>query len=420
MTTTEKHAQYILPTYGRLPLTPARAQGTELWGEDGKRYLDFCTGIAVCSIGHCHPRLTQAIQKQAETLMHCSNLYHIPAQADLAEIIVEDFVKIPGKVFFGNSGAEANDGLIKLARRFGHHKRAADGSARTDIITFGMSFHGRTLGGLSATGQASIQEGFSPILPGFSYANFNDIESVKSLITEHTCAILLEPVQGEGGVIVADPSFLTELKNLCQEHDLLLMFDEVQVGFGRLGTEMGWRAIAPDVEPDAISWAKGLGGGFPIGAFWASDRSTDSNNTPLSTLLGSKSHGSTYGGNPLGCAAAHAVLSEIKESDLCDNAQRQETRIRETIMSWNSPAIEEVRGKGLLLGIGLNADAFTAIKEGLTPALHLMLKLTNLGLLTVAAGPSTLRLLPPLNVSAEEIDEALEILKNALASTEQG
>lgn len=413
MTTSEKFQQYVLPTYGRIPIVPAKASGTTLWDDTGKEYLDFCTGIAVCSIGHCHPRLTKAIQEQAATLMHCSNLYLIPQQAELARIIVEDYVKIPGKIFFSNSGAEANDGLIKLARKFGHQNPAPDGNPRTEIITLSMSFHGRTLGAMSATGQASIQAGFSPILSGFHYATLNDIESVIAKISDHTCAILLEPIQGEGGVNPATAEFLTQLKTLCNKHDLLLMFDEVQVGFGRLGNDMAWRAIVDNLEPDAISWAKGLGGGFPIGAFWVNDRTINTEKFALSSVLGNKSHGSTYGGNPLACVAAIAVLTEIKKSNLAANATHQEQRIRQTITSWNSPKISEIRGKGLLLGIALNPTAFN-LAEGKTPALELMLKLGDAGLLTVAAGPETLRLLPPLNVSDEEVDQALAIIHQVL------
>jgi len=413
MNISDKFLQYVLPTYGRIPIVPTKASGTKLWDENGKEYLDFCTGIAVCSIGHCHPRLVKAIQNQAETLMHCSNLYLIPNQAELARMIVEDYVKIPGKIFFSNSGAEANDGLIKLARKFGHHNPAANGKPRTEIITLDMSFHGRTLGAMSATGQASIQAGFSPILQGFHYAILNDIESVIEKISDHTCAILLEPIQGEGGVHAANPEFLIQLRDLSQKHDLLLMFDEVQAGFGRLGDDMAWRAIVDGIEPDAISWAKGIGGGFPIGCFWVNDRAINRENFALSSVLGNKSHGSTYGGNPLACAAALAVLTEIKESNLAENAIRQEKRIRKIITSWSLPHISEVRGQGLLLGIGLNSAAFQ-LMEGKTPALELMLRLGDAGLLTVAAGPVTLRLLPPLNVTDEEVDKALVIIHQVL------
>src|ERR1035437_7602117 len=267
MTTAETFARYVLPTYGRYPLVPVRGAGARLWDDTGKCYLDFCTGIAVCSLGHCHPRLVKAIQDQAATLMHSSNLYQIPQQAELARVIVEDFVKLPGKVFFSNSGAEANDGLIKPARRFGHAKRQANGEPRYEVLTFSQSFHGRTLGSMAATGQTKIQEGFDPMLPGFRYMPFNDLAALEAAIRPETAAILLEPVQGEGGVNLATPEFVRGVAALCKQRDLLLLFDEVQAGFGRVGEPMAWRALAPEVVPDGISWAKGMGGGFPIGAF---------------------------------------------------------------------------------------------------------------------------------------------------------
>jgi predicted acetylornithine/succinylornithine family transaminase len=412
MSVHDTFTQYVLPTYGRFPLVPEKAEGSYLWDDQGKKYLDFCTGIAVCSIGHCHSRLVSAIQEQAGKLMHCSNLYEIPQQAELAKTIVEDFVKVPGKVFFSNSGAEANEGLIKLARKFGNAKPASDGTPRHEVITFRNSFHGRTMGTLTATGQDAIQDGFAPILPGVNYAIYNDLDSVKAQITEKTAAILLEPIQGEGGIFAATEEFLNGLQALCIDHDLLLMFDEVQAGFGRLGNDMAWRAIAPDVKPDAISWAKGMGGGFPIGAFWVSDREI-SQDVTLSSQLGPRTHGSTYGGNPLGCAASLAVLGEIKDAKLNENVLAREQQIRQTLAEWNHPAISELRGKGLMLGFALNADKINAT-DGVTPALAVVLKLTEKGLLTVPAGAETLRWLPALNVSEDEVAKALELLKEAL------
>lgn len=412
MTTASKFNQYVLPTYGRFPIIPEKAEGSYLWDDQGNKYLDFCTGIAVCSIGHCHPKLVSAIQDQASKLIHCSNLYQIPQQAELARTIVEDFVNIPGKIFFSNSGAEANEGLIKLARKFGVAKPSSDGTPRHEIITFRNSFHGRTMGTLTATGQDAIQQDFSPLLPGLKYASYNDLDSVKALISDKTAAILLEPVQGEGGINEATAEFLNGLQTLCIDHDLLLMFDEIQAGFGRLGNDMAWRAIAPDVVPDAISWAKGMGGGFPIGSFWVNDREI-SNDTSLSTLLGPKTHGSTYGGNPLGSAASLAVLTEIKEAKLSENAAARGTQIKDSIRAWDHAAISEVRGKGLMLGIGINASAIK-IAKGQTPALAVVLKLTEKGLLTVPAGADTVRWLPALNVTEEEVNQALTILKEAL------
>lgn len=399
MTTTEKNQNYVLQTYGRFPLTLVRGEGTRVWDEDGKEYLDFCMGIATCSLGHCHPALTKAIARQSATLMHCSNLYHIPNQADLAELIVEKIVTHPGKVFFSNSGAEANDGLIKLARRFGQ------ATSRYEIITFHQSFHGRTIGSMSATAQAKIHEGFDPLLPGFVYVNPNDLDAVKAALTDKTVAFLLEPIQGEGGVNPMTRAFLEGLAALARENDLLLLLDEVQAGFGRTGDLNGYDTIAPGLVPDAVSWAKGMGGGFPIGAFWVAEKHAD--------LLGPGSHGSTYGGNPLACAASQAVIETIIAEDLPANAQEREKQIRETITSWKHPAITEVRGHGLLLGLGLNSGSLK-IPDGKTLSIHLCNVLLEKGLLVPPAGPHTIRLLPPLNVTAAEVAQALRLLKNSL------
>ncbi len=414
MNTADLIQRHVLPTYGRFPLVPVRGEGCWLWDETGRRYLDFCTGIAVCSLGHCHPRVVEAIRRQAGKLLHVSNLYQIPQQAELAEEINTHHVRLPGKVFFSNSGAEANEGLIKSARRFGHQRPQADGSPRFEVITFSLSFHGRTLGSMSATAQAKIREGFDPPLPGFRYLPFNDVASLENGIRPETAAILLEPIQGEGGVNVATPEFLRAVVALCGKHDLLLLFDEVQAGFGRCGDPMAWRMIAPEIEPDGISWAKGMGGGVPIGSFWLSDRAIGDDGTPLSSLMGPGSHGSTYGGNPLVCAASLAVLREIREKELAAHAILMETRIRETVRSWNLPVVEEVRGAGLLLGIRLD-PARIPTSGGKTAALVVVSKLMERGLLVPPAGPHTFRMLPPLNVTGAEIDEALEIVRDALA-----
>ncbi|KAB2639646.1 MAG: acetylornithine/succinylornithine family transaminase [Verrucomicrobia bacterium] len=415
MTTSETFEQHVLPTYGRLPLVALRGEGCRLWDEAQRCYLDFCTGIAVCSLGHCHPRLVAALREQAGTLIHVSNLYQIPQQAALAREINEQHIRLPGKVFFGNSGAEANDGLIKAARRFGHHRPQPDGSPRFEVLTFQQSFHGRTLGALAATGQTKIQEGFAPLLPGFRYLPFNDPEALTNAVRPETAAVLLEPVQGEGGVNVATPEFLRAVAAFCQAHDLLLFFDEVQAGFGRCGQAMAWRAIAPEIQPDGLAWAKGMGGGVPIGAFWLSERAIDAAGTAVSSLLGPGSHGSTYGGNPLVCAASLAVLEEIREQDLAGNARRQEARIRQTISSWQLPVVTAVRGLGLLLGIGLDPARIPA-PAGRTPALFVVDQLMDKGLLVPPAGPNTIRLLPPLNVTDAEIDEALAIIHTVLAT----
>ena len=399
---------YILPTYANFPLTAIRGAGARLWDDQGNCYLDFCAGIATCSLGHCHPAITEAITAQAKTLIHCSNLYQIPKQKELARTIVEDFVQTPGKIFFANSGAEANDGAIKTARRFGHARPNANGNARYEVITFNSSFHGRTLGSMAATAQKKIHLGFDPLLTGFRYVPFNDLEALKKAITETTAGILLEPIQGEGGVHNATPEFLQGVADLCKENDLLLMLDEIQCGVGRTGDLMGWKSICPDIKPDTISFAKGLGGGFPIGAFYVSDRVIDADGTELSSLMDAGSHGSTYGGNPLACSASLAVLTEIQSANLLENVKNQELRIRKAVASWNSPIIQEIRGKGLLLGFSLAPNTIEA------PALCKLLMDNKR--LAVPAGPNTLRWLPALNVTDAEVDEALKILKNTLDS----
>ena len=406
---------HVLATYANFPVTIVKGEGTWLWDDEGKRYLDFCSGIATCSIGHCHPKLTDAITKQSATLMHCSNLYQIPLQQKLATTIVEDFVKIPGKVFFSNSGAEANDGMIKTARRFGHARPSKSGNPRYEVITFNNSFHGRTLGAMAATAQSKIQQGFDPMLPGFRYVPLNDIQALTAAVSDITAGIMLEPIQGEGGINEVTPGFLHFVNKLCKQHDLLLMLDEVQCGLGRTGTLNGWQAFCPDLEPDTISWAKSLGGGFPIGCFWTSDRVIDNQGTPLSSLMNAGSHGSTYGGNPLACAASLAVLGEILSLDLQANAARQEQRIRKEVDAWQHACIAGIRGKGLLLGFALNADSIPCA-DNTPPALQLCKALMENNLLTVPAGPDTLRWLPPLNVSDEEVDQALKILKNTIDS----
>ena len=405
---------YILPTYGRFPVTLVRGEGTRTWDDQGREYLDFCSGIAVCSLGHSPKVLVDAISKQAAELIHCCNLYHIPQQEELARVIVEDHVKIPGKVFFSNSGAESNDGLIKSARRFGHAKPQGDGSPRYEILTYTKSFHGRTLGGISATGQDKVKEGFDPLPSGFRHLPFNDLDATRQAIRPETVAIMLECVQGEGGVNVATPDFLKGLKELCDQHDLLLLMDEVQAGFGRCGDTMAWKEILPDLEPDGISWAKGMGGGFPIGAFWLSDRLIASEK-PLSLLMGPGSHGTTYGGSPLACAASLAVLEEVLKPELIDNVRARSAQICETIVSWNHPLITEVRGLGLLLGFGLDVSKMDT-PEGKLPSINLSAELLKKGLIAPPAGPETLRFLPPLNVTEAEVSEALDILHTTLDS----
>lgn len=327
-------------------------------------------------------------------------------------------VEEPGKVFFCNSGAEANETLIKLARKFGHDVPQPNGEPRGTIITFDACFHGRTMAGISATAQSKVKTGFAPLLGGFVHAPYNDLDALRAAVTPETVAILLEPVQGEGGIVPATPEFLRGVAEICRERNLLFMLDEVQCGVGRTGAICGWKSILddPEVIPDAVSWAKGIGGGLPIGAVWIRNRpaSSETPDQPLCDVLGPGTHGSTFGGNPLVAASSLAVLEEIRKSRLHENAAAMGQLLRETIESWNDPRIEGVRGLGLMLGIVLNEDAFDV--EDTTPSIFMVKKLMNAGLLTIPAGPHVVRLLPALNIGKPEVDEALSILKSEFES----
>lgn len=407
------NAQYVLPTYGRAPMDVVRGEGSYLYDSENRRYIDFCAGIATCCLGHANPGMVEAISRQAATLMHCSNLYGIPGQAEVSQMIVEDMIGIPGRVFFCNSGAEANDGIIKVARRFGHRHPAADGSPRYQVITFNKSFHGRTLGAMAATGQTKIQIEFDPLLVGFKYVDFNDLEALKNAVSDITCGILLEAVQGEGGVNPATPEFLRGVAALCKEKDMLLMIDEVQCGYCRCGATMGWKAICPEVQPDLVSCAKGIGGGFPMGCFWVSNRAIDAEGTELSSIMGPGSHGSTFGGTPLACAAAGSVLRQLIDGNFASRAAQLGEYIKTTVESWNLPCVETVRGLGLLRGIGLRQGSFV-VPEGQTPAGHVNNLCREAGVLACPAGPDTLRLIPALNIPQDVLDEGLAVLKTVL------
>lgn len=393
----------------------AKGEGSYLFDTEGRRYVDFCAGIATCCLGHCNPLVVEALCRQAHTLMHCSNLYGIGQQEELAKLIVEQIIGIPGRIFFSNSGAESNDGIIKVARRFGHRHPAADGSPRYEIITFHKSFHGRTLGSMAATGQKKIQLEFDPLLIGFRYVDFNDIDALRAAVTPATCGIMLEAIQGEGGVNPVRADFLRAVSTLCKEKDLLLMFDEVQCGFCRCGATMGWKAICPDIVPDVVSMAKGIGGGFPMGAFWVSNRAIDAQGTELSSIMGPGSHGSTFGGTPLACATSLAVVRELVGKDYAARAARLGEHIKATIESWELPCVETVRGLGLLRGVGLRQGSFT-VPEGSTPAAHVNNLCREAGLLACPAGADTLRLIPALNIPESVLEEGLGILKGVLQS----
>jgi len=380
---------YVMPTYGRFDLDLARGSGCRVRDFAGREYLDFGAGIAVCSLGHAFSAVTAAVSRQAATLVHSSNLYRTEPQALLAQRIV-GFTG-PGKVFFCNSGAEANEGLIKIARKFG------SASGRFGVLTFRNSFHGRTMAGISATAQEKVKAGFAPLLEGFRHADFNDLDSVERTLGPETSAILVEPIQGEGGIHVATPEFLRGLRRICDERDLLLFFDEIQCGLGRTGQMCGWRSIVADVEPDGVSWAKGIANGFPLGAFWTSRR-TLADGSLLCDLLGPGSHGTTYGGNPVACAAGLAVLDEIEQSGLMARAVEMGGLLRARLEKETGLT---VRGFGLMLGMEL--------PEG-KPARDFVILLQSRGLLAIPAGDRVVRFLPPLNVTAEEIDQAAEIV----------
>ena len=406
-TTADLYRDYVMPTYGRFDLVLTRGEGSRVWDEEGKGYLDFGAGIAVCSLGHSHPKLSSAIADQAARLIHTSNLYLTRPQGELGKLIV-DLVGLGGKVFFCNSGAEANEGLYKLARKFGAP------TGRHEIITLTNSFHGRTLGGISATGQEKVKTGFAPLVEGFTHVSLNDLAAVETAITPKTVAILVEPVQGEGGINAATPEFLKGLRVLCDRHDLLLMFDEVQCGFGRTGDWCAWRTIVSSgVEPDAVSWAKGIAGGFPLGAFWAGTRSAGS--VPLCDLLGPGTHGTTYGGNPLAAAAGLAVLTEIGRAGLLENARTLGAYLIAELETMGLPAVRLVRGVGLMIGIELNDPPSSFGGEGL-PSIRATKELMKAGLLVIPSGERTIRLLPPLNITKAEADEALGILKKVLSA----
>ncbi len=404
---------YVLPTYGRAPLDMARGEGSYLYDTENRRYVDFCAGIATCCLGHCNPVVVDALCAQAHTLMHCSNLYGIPGQAELAERIVKDFIGIPGRVFFANSGAESNDGIIKVARRFGHRRPAADRTPRYEVITFNKSFHGRTLGSMAATGQKKIQLEFDPLLIGFKYVDFNDIDALRAAVSKETCGIMLEAIQGEGGVNPVKPEFLRAVAALCKEKDLMLMIDEVQCGFSRCGATMGWKAVCPEVEPDLVSCAKGIGGGFPMGCFWVSNRAMDAEGTPLSSIMGAGSHGSTFGGTPLACATSLAVVKELVRGNYAERAAKLGAYIAETVEGWNLPCVEGVRGLGLLRGVGFKSGSFT-VPDGMTPAAYVNGLCREAGLLACPAGADTLRLIPALNIPEEVLEEGLAILRSVL------
>ena len=384
------YESHVLRNYGPAPMALVRGQGSYVWDAENRRYLDFGTGIAVNTVGHSHPYWVRKVADQAGQLVHVSNLFHIPQQAELARRLCERAGG--GKVFFCNSGAEANEFLIKLARLWGRQQSNGEEGKRFRVVTALNSFHGRTFGGMAATPQAKVQTGFAPMLDGFRHAEFNNVEAFREQVDDSVAAILLETIQGEGGIHPATTDFLQGIRRLCDEKGLLLLIDEVQCGIGRSGRFFAFEYAG--IQPDAIGMAKGLGGGFPIGAGWVSER--------CAGLFTPGSHGTTYGGNPLACAAANAVLDIMESEQLLEKVTALSGPWHEQLRALASRHSEHLAG---FRGLGFHA---ALVVKG--DPLPWVARLRDNGLLTVRGGTDAIRLMPPLTVSQQELDTAVEII----------
>lgn len=385
----------LMPVYPRSPVRPVRGEGVYLYGEGGEKYLDFASGIAVNLLGHGHPVLTRAIQKQAETLIHVSNLYGSPQGESFATRLTK--LTFADTVFLTNSGAEAVECAIKTARRYHHHHGRPE---KHELITFSSAFHGRTLGTISATNQEKLRDGFAPLLPGFHVVEFDNLEAAKAAMNEHTAGFLVEPVQGEGGIRPASQEFLRGLRQLADENDLMLVLDEVQCGYARTGKLFAHEHYG--ITPDIMAAAKGIGGGFPMGACLATEKAA------AGMTIGT--HGSTYGGNPLACAAGEAVLDVVANDEFLDHVTRMGERLKgalEQMIPNHDHLFEGVRGLGLMLGIKMKTDSRAFVTY-----------LREHGLLTVAAGDNVVRVLPPLVIEEAHITEFVERLSKAAAQYE--
>jgi len=373
---------------------PVRGAGCRLWDADGKEYLDFLGGVAVNNLGHCHPKVVAALQKQAAELIHCSNYYQIPQQIELAELLCSH--SFADKAFFCNSGAEANEAAIKLARKY---SRDTYGPERYEIITAADSFHGRTMATVSATGQEKVQRFFDPLLHGFKHVPFDDLDALEGAVTPTTCAIMLEPIQGEGGVNVPSPGYFQEVRRICDKHDLILIFDEVQVGMGRTGKLFAYEHF--DIVPDIMTLAKALAGGAPIGTMLAKDR--------YAAAFVPGTHGSTFGGNPLVCAAAIATVRTILEDGILNRCEEIGEYLEGELQSLQHkyPFVKEVRGIGLMIGMALDIPAGDIVRKG-----H------ERGVLLNVTHDTVLRFVPPLTVTKQEVDQMIAILDGIFAETE--
>ena len=378
-------------TVERIPVTLVRGKGARVWDENGREYLDFVAGWAVNSLGHCHPTVAEAVTEQAHILIQVSNQFYSIPQIRLAELLVRN--SCLDKVFFSNSGAEACEGAVKLARRYGqHHLNGA-----YEVISATDSFHGRTLAMVAATGQAKHQQPYLPLPAGFINVAYNSIEAIKSATTDKTCAVMLEPVQGEGGVNLSDDNYLRAVRGWCDQKGILLILDEIQTGIGRLGSLFAYEQYG--IEPDVMTLAKGLGGGVPIGAILAKDRAS---------VFVPGEHGSTFGGNPLACAVAYATLKFIIDNDVAENVRKVGQYLMSGLESLKQKHqfVTEVRGRGLLVAMEFNREI----------AGELLTACLERGLLVNRVKPNTLRLMPPLIIGNDEVDEALDILDEALSS----
>ncbi|MEW5801328.1 MAG: acetylornithine transaminase [bacterium] len=383
--------KYLMSSYNRLPVVFEKGKGCRLWDTEGREYLDFLSGLGVNSLGYGYPSVVRAIKEQAEKLLHTSNLFYIGLQAQLAELVVQQ--AFSGKMFFCNSGAEANEAAIKLARLYARKVR---GIEQGEIITAFRSFHGRTMATLTATGQEKIQKGFEPLLPGFTYVPFNDVQAVRDAVTNSTIAVLVEPIQGEGGVQVGTNEYLSSLREFCTQRGILLILDEVQTGLGRTGRFFCHQHAG--IEPDVVSMAKALGGGVPIGAVLARDE--------VAQVFVPGSHATTFGGNHLSCAAGVATVEAIVRHGILENCQKMGEYLNEGLLALQQkyPFIKEVRGKGLLCGVELDTEGTRIARECLEE-----------GLIINCTMSTVLRFLPPLIISREEVDKGLFILDKVLS-----
>ena len=384
--------QYIMETYRRFPVVLVRGEGARVWDSDGKEYLDFVAGIAVCSLGHSNPKVIEAIKKQVGILTHVSNLYYIEPQIYLAKLLAEN--SFADKVFFCNSGAEANEAAIKLARKYAHEHM--DGN-KYEIITMEDSFHGRTLTTVAATGQRKFHVGFDPLPEGFKYVPFNDISATEDAITEKTCAVMVEPIQGEGGVRVPADDYLRHLRKLCDDKEILLILDEIQVGMGRTGTLFAHEESG--IKPDMMTLAKALGNGFPVGAMLATDK--------VASSFVPGNHASTFGGNPLGMAAGVAVMNSLLQDGVLENCNEVGSYFLKKLeeLKKKHSIINEVRGKGLIIGVELSIPGEDIVKEAMEK-----------GVLINCTNGNILRFVPPLIIDKKDVDYVIDILDEVIVS----